>query len=140
MVFVNRFLGVDIEVKTTSVRYIGREGHRDVLLRSLTSGTALVSPGKLYLGSIDAARLTRRHGSAHGRRLRRRQLRDHQVGRASPTTTETKMSTKGSVKPASPLELVSVAGGLVQPLPCRRLPHDAPALGGTEGTGLERGR
>jgi len=44
------------------------------------------------------------------------------------------MSTKGSVKPASPLELVSVAGGLVQPLPCRRLPHDAPALGGAEGT------
>jgi len=31
-----------------------------MLLRSLTSGTALVSPGKLYLGSIDAARLTRR--------------------------------------------------------------------------------
>ena len=50
------------------------------------------------------------------------------------------MSTKGSVKPASPLELVSVAGGLVQPLPCRRLPHDAPALGGAEGTSLEMGR
>ena len=50
------------------------------------------------------------------------------------------MSTKGSVKPPSPLELVSVAGGLVQPLPCRRLPHDAPALGGAEGTSLGDGK